>query len=88
MKRKYSGFLGEPGYSGARRKRLKGDFSRIPNSIESRFMGLVVANNNDLPGNIKVNKTRKSSERNHIRLDLFFILLLFALWIIGYYLVG
>lgn len=88
MKKKYSGFLGEPGYSGARRKRTKCDFSRVPNSIESRFMGLVVANNNDLPGNIKVKNQRVRGVRNHIRLDVVFVFVLLILWLVGYYCIG
>lgn len=81
MKHRYGGFLGEPGYSGARRRRTKGDFSKIPNSAESRFMGLVVANNNDLPGN-KVKKQLRRY-RNHLGLDIILAIIFIALWILG-----
>lgn len=81
MKRKYAGCLVDQGFTGGRRKKSKGDFSKIPNSLESRFMGLVVANNGDLPGN----KIRKELRRyrNHFRLDVFIAMILVILWIIG-----
>lgn len=82
MKHRYGGFLGEPGYSGARRRRTKGDFSKIPNSAESRFLGLVVANNNELPGN-KVKKQFRRYRR-HLSLDVIFVVILVIVWIIGW----
>lgn len=85
MKRRYSGFLGEPGFSGARRKKIKGDFSWVPNSIESRFMGLVVANNGDLPGNVKVKKQPKRYTKKRIRFDVILVSLFVVLWIFGYF---
>lgn len=85
MKRRYSGFLGEPGFSGARRKKIKGDFSCVPNSIESRFMGLVVANNGDLPGNVKVKKQLKRYTKKRIGFDVILVSLFVVLWIFGYF---
>lgn len=82
MKHRYSGFLGEPGFTGGRRKRVKGDFSKVPNSMESRFMGLVVANNHDLPGNkVRRNVSKRTS---HFSLDILLIILLVVLWFVGY----
>ncbi|MBQ8571152.1 MAG: hypothetical protein IJ444_06565 [Kiritimatiellae bacterium] len=81
MKHRYSGFLGEPGFSGGRRRKVKGDFSQIPDSVESRFMGLVVANNNDLTGN-KVKKQQRRY-RSHIGLDIFLLIVFVVVWIIG-----
>lgn len=82
MKHRYEGFLGEAGFSSARRRRIKGDFSKIPNSAESRFMGLIVANNNELPGNKSKKTSRK--RKSNIYLDVFFVAILVVLWIVGY----
>lgn len=81
MKHSYGGFLGEQGYTGARQRRKKGDLSKIPNSAESRFRGLVFANNGDLSGG----KAKKEPKRytQHICLDIFFMVIAIVLWVIG-----
>lgn len=84
MKRRYDGFLGEPGFTGARRKRVKGDLSKIPDSAESRFRGLVAANNGDLSGGKP--KKLQFRIRNHIGLDILLLIVLVILWIWGFFL--
>ena len=81
MKQRYGGFLGEPSYRGTRRRRARGDLSKIPDSAESRLAGLVVANNDDLFR--RKSKKNYRRYRNHIGLDIFFMIILIVLWIVG-----
>lgn len=82
MKFKYGNILDGTEYSGSRRKKSRDEFSGIPNSAESRFLGLVLANNGDLSGRRNKNISRR--RRTRICLDVLLAIFLVIIWILGY----